>query len=53
MAPWSCMATNDVGGDALERARPIVGPHCVIGVEPDPHCHLMVKRVRLADIILL
>jgi microcystin degradation protein MlrC len=44
---------DDVEGDVLERARAIVGPRCVIGVELDPHCHLTVKRVRLADIIIL
>ena len=44
---------DDVEGDILERARAIVGPDCVIGVELDPHCHLTVKRVRLADIIIL
>jgi microcystin degradation protein MlrC len=30
-----------------------VGADCVIGVELDPHCHLTVKRVRLADITIL
>jgi microcystin degradation protein MlrC len=44
---------DDVEGDVLERARAIVGPNCVIGVELDPHCHLTVKRVRLADITIL
>ena len=44
---------DDVEGDVLERARAIVGPDCVIGVELDPHCHLTVKRVRLADITIL
>lgn len=44
---------DDVEGDILERARAIVGPKCVIGVELDPHCHLTVKRVQLADIIIL
>lgn len=44
---------DDVEGDILERARAIVGPKCVIGVELDPHCHLTLKRVRLADIIIL
>jgi microcystin degradation protein MlrC len=44
---------DDVEGDVLERARAIVGPECVIGVELDPHCHLTVKRVRLADITIL
>src|ERR1700722_13732309 len=44
---------DDVEGDVLERARTIVGPNCIIGVELDPHCHLTLKRVRLADIIIL
>jgi microcystin degradation protein MlrC len=30
-----------------------VGPKCVIGVELDPHCHLTMKRVSNADIIVL
>ena len=44
---------DDAEGDVIERARAIVGPDCVIGVELDPHCHLTVKRVRLSDIIVL
>lgn len=44
---------EDVEGDILERVRAIVGPKCVIGVELDPHCHLTVKRVKLADVIVL
>jgi microcystin degradation protein MlrC len=44
---------DDTEGDLLERARAIVGPECVIGVELDPHCHLTLKRVRNADIIIL
>jgi microcystin degradation protein MlrC len=44
---------DDVEGDVLERARAIVGPDCVIGVELDPHCHLTIKRVKLADITIL
>ena len=36
---------DDVEGDIIERARAIVGPKCVIGVELDPHCHLTMKRV--------
>lgn len=44
---------DDVEGDVIERARAIVGPDCVIGVELDPHCHLTVKRVRLSDLIVL
>jgi microcystin degradation protein MlrC len=33
--------------------RALVGETCVIGVELDPHCHLTLKRCRLADIIVL
>ena len=44
---------DDVEGDVIERVRAIVGPRCVIGVELDPHCHLTIKRVSLADIIIL
>jgi microcystin degradation protein MlrC len=44
---------DDVEGDILERARAVVGPDCVIGVELDPHCHLTMKRVSLADVIVL
>jgi len=44
---------DDVEGDIVERARAIVGPTCVIGVELDPHCHLTMKRVSQADIIVL
>ncbi len=44
---------DDVEGDILERVRALVGPKCVVGVEFDPHCHLTVKRVRLADVIVL
>lgn len=44
---------DDVEGDILERVRALVGPKCVIGVELDPHCHLTVKRVTLADVIVL
>ena len=36
---------DDVEGDIIERARAIVGPKCVIGVELDPHCHMTMKRV--------
>lgn len=44
---------DDVEGDVIERVRALVGPDCVIGVELDPHCHLTLKRVRRADIIVL
>lgn len=44
---------DDVEGDVIGRVREIVGAGCVIGVELDPHCHLTVARVRLADVIVL
>ncbi|HEX3349572.1 MAG TPA: M81 family metallopeptidase [Acetobacteraceae bacterium] len=44
---------DDVEGDIVERVRALVGADCVIGVELDPHCHLTVKRVRLADVTVL
>ena len=44
---------DDVEGDVIERVRAIVGPKCVIGVELDPHCHLTLKRVKGADVIIL
>ncbi|MBL8833694.1 MAG: M81 family metallopeptidase [Rhodospirillales bacterium] len=44
---------DDVEGDIIEKVREIVGPKAVIGVELDPHCHLTLKRVKLADIIVL
>jgi microcystin degradation protein MlrC len=44
---------DDTEGDVIARVRDIVGPDCVIGVELDPHCHLTLQRVRLADIIIL
>ena len=44
---------DDVEGDVISRVRKIVGAKCVIGVELDPHCHLTLKRVKAADIIIL
>jgi microcystin degradation protein MlrC len=44
---------DDVEGDIIERARAIVGPKCVIGVELDPHCHLTLKRLSKSDIVVL
>lgn len=43
---------DDVEGDLLERARAIVGPKVVIGVEYDPHCHMTLKRIRNCDIAI-
>ncbi len=44
---------DDVEGDVIARVRALVGPRCVIGVELDLHCHLTVKRVTGADVIVL
>src|SRR5258705_3907200 len=44
---------DDVEGDIIASTREIVGDSCVIGVELDPHCHLTLKRVKHADIIVL
>jgi microcystin degradation protein MlrC len=41
-----------MGGDLIARARAIVGEKAVIGVDPDPHCHLTEQRVRSADLII-
>ena len=59
MAAWStacgsaAAAPTRARGSWRWRARAIVGPKCVIGVELDPHCHLTMKRVSKADIIVL
>ena len=45
-------AARRVEGDVIERVCAIAGPKCVIGVELDPHCHMTLKRVRLADVIV-
>jgi microcystin degradation protein MlrC len=44
---------DDCEGDLLARAREIVGPDVVIGVELDLHCHLTPKRVAAAELIVL
>lgn len=43
---------DDCEGDILEHVRAIVGPDVPIGVELDPHCHMTVKRVRNATLII-
>lgn len=43
---------DDCEGDLLERARAIVGPKCVIGVELDLHCHTTLKRLRATDVFV-
>ncbi len=43
---------DDCEGDLLTRARAIVGPRAVIGVELDPHCHLTRAMVQASTIII-
>lgn len=43
---------DDCEGDLLTRARDIVGPQAVIGVELDPHCHLSDAMVTASTIIV-
>lgn len=43
---------DDVEGDVLERARAIVGDR-PIACELDPHCHLTLKRLGFADILVM
>lgn len=38
--------------DIIRRARSIVGPHAVIGVELDLHCHLSQSMIALADVVI-
>ncbi|MBZ6079005.1 M81 family metallopeptidase [Microvirga puerhi] len=43
---------DDCEGDLLTRARAIVGPDAVIGVELDPHCHLSDAMVAASTVIV-
>ncbi|MHB2169594.1 M81 family metallopeptidase [Alsobacter sp. R-9] len=43
---------DDCEGDLLTRARAILGPRAVIGVELDPHCHLTRAMVDASTIIV-
>ena len=43
---------DDCEGDLIERVRQMVGPQVPIGVELDPHCHMTLKRVRNATVII-
>jgi microcystin degradation protein MlrC len=43
---------DDCEGDLLTRARAILGPDAVIGVELDPHCHLSDAMVAASTIIV-
>lgn len=43
---------DDCEGDLLTRARDIVGPEAVIGIELDPHCHLSDAMVAASTIIV-
>jgi microcystin degradation protein MlrC len=43
---------DDCEEDIIRRAREIVGPTAVIGVELDLHCHLHPAKIAMADIVL-
>lgn len=43
---------DDCEGDLLTRARDIVGPNVVIGLEIDPHSHLTQSMMTAADLIV-
>jgi len=43
---------DDCEGDLLARVRQIVGPAVPVGVELDPHCHMTMKRVQNATLIV-
>ena len=43
---------DDCEGDLLTRARAIVGPDVVIGIELDPHCHLSDAMVAASTIVI-
>ncbi|NHF72577.1 M81 family metallopeptidase [Paracoccus xiamenensis] len=44
---------DDCEGDLLSRARAILGPKAIIGLEIDPHCHLTPLMIECADVIVL
>ncbi|WP_374450038.1 M81 family metallopeptidase [Stella sp.] len=43
---------DDCEGDLLARIREIVGPKVPVGAELDPHCHMTMKRLAAADVII-
>lgn len=43
---------DDCEGDLMARAREIVGPDAVIGLEIDPHCHLTQEMLDAATVIV-
>ena len=43
---------DDCEEDVIRRAREMVGPHAVIAVEFDLHCHLSETKISVADIVL-
>jgi len=44
---------DDCEGDLIAAVRAITGPHCIIGVELDPHCHMSHAMANQADAIIL
>jgi len=43
---------EDCEGDTLVRARSILGPDAIIGLEIDPHCHITQAMLGAADVII-
>ncbi|MFM7532252.1 MAG: M81 family metallopeptidase [Rubrivivax sp.] len=43
---------DDCEGELIEAVRAMVGPAVPIGVELDPHCHMTLRRVRHATLII-
>src|SRR5690606_16767174 len=43
---------DDCEGDLLVRARALVGPDAVIGVELDPHCHLTQAMIEASTVMV-
>ena len=46
-------ACDDCEADLVARLRALCGPHTVIGVELDPHCHLSQALLDVADAVIL
>ena len=43
---------DDCEGDLMARARAILGPEAIIGLEIDPHCHLTPEMMTAANLIV-
>jgi microcystin degradation protein MlrC len=43
---------DDCEEDLIRRVRALAGPHAIIGVELDLHCHLSESKIEAADIVI-